>query len=58
MSTDIKLARQRVANKKLWGRPSEKAILDGYWDLGDIIKEELEQVRFERAALKEVNPDD
>jgi hypothetical protein len=58
MTTDIELARQRVAAKKVWGRVSERAILTGQWDEGDFIKDELQQVRFERAALKEVNPDD
>jgi len=56
--SDIDLARQRVAQSKLWGRVSEQAILKGHWDEGSLVKNELEQVRLERAALKEINPDD
>jgi hypothetical protein len=56
-TTDLELARQRLAAK--WIQTYTKnAILNGEWDSGFMLKNELEQVRFERAALREINPDD
>ena len=58
VSNDVKAARQRLVDQKLWGRIPERAILKGHWDGGALIKDEFERISLERAALKEINPDD
>lgn len=57
MPTDIELARQRVASRWVHGY-TKRAILNGEWDLGNLVIDELEQVRYERASLKEEIADD
>lgn len=38
--TDLYLAQARrdLADSKLWGRVPERAILDGYWDNGELVQ--------------------
>ena len=57
MPTDIELARQRVAFRWVHGY-TKRAILNGEWDRGNLVIDELEQVRYERASLKEEIADD
>jgi len=57
MLTDIELARQRVASRWSAGY-TKRAIINGEWDLGRLVKDELEQVRYERTALREEIADD
>ena len=52
MISDIEEARERVAAR--WIQTYTKnAIINGEWDLGRLVKEELEQVRFERVAMRD-----
>ena len=57
MPTDIELARQRVASRWVHGY-TKRAILNGEWDSGSLVIDELDLVRHERALLKEEIADD
>jgi hypothetical protein len=37
-------ARRNLADSKLWGRVSERAILTGAWDSGQLVQERLAAV--------------
>jgi len=45
--TILHRARERLAAQKLWGRVSEKAILDGHWDTGDLIRHTIYEIEAE-----------
>ena len=54
MKPIIDRARERLASIKLWGRVSHKAILDGYWDQGDLIRQTIYEIEAEdMRGLKE-----
>ena len=45
--TILQRARERLAGQKLWGRVSEKAILSGHWDNGDLIRHTIYEIEAE-----------
>ena len=54
MKPIIDRARERLASIKLWGRVPHKAILDGHWDQGDLIRQTIYEIEAEdMRGLKE-----
>ena len=51
--TDPFLAQARInlTEAKRWGRVSEKAILAGYWDAGQLVREQLDALLKERPEV-------
>jgi hypothetical protein len=45
--TLIERARERVLDKKLWGRTCVNAILDGHWDEGGLIRDAIQEIEIE-----------